>query len=64
MACLYTVYILCEKLCADVTRVLVLDESQGRTLSQTVAKLLKEFGQQEAKKNFSVSATVILPQYC
>ncbi len=40
--------------CVDVTRVLVLDESQGRALSQTVAKLLKDFGQLQATENFPV----------
>lgn len=43
---------------ADVTRVLVLDESQGRSLSQTVAKLLKDFGSKQAKENFSVCMSI------
>ncbi len=51
-------------LCSDVTRVLILDESQGRTLSQAVAKLLKEFGQEEAKKNFPVSPTKACVSVC
>ena len=40
---------------ADVTRVLLLDENQEKALSQTVANLLKDIGQQLATENFPVS---------
>ena len=32
----------------------MLDESQGKALSQTVAQLLKDFGQLQAAENFPV----------
>ena len=40
---------------ADVTRVLLLDENQEKALSQTVANLLKDIGQQLGTENFPVS---------
>ena len=52
--CASLTYSIPNSVCADVTRVLVLDESQGKTLSQTVAKLLKDFGHEQARENFPV----------
>lgn len=43
---------------ADVTRVLLLDEEQGRALSQTIAHLLKDIGQELATENFLVGGCV------
>ena len=42
----------------DVTRVLLLDEAQGKTMAETVARLLKEIGQSLAAEHYPVKLCV------
>ena len=52
--------IVCNYFLIDITRLLILDETQAQQFAQTTPQLLKDIGQQQAKINYPVSDMMVI----